>query len=147
VLYDGSLSVVAARNHPLAGRRSLPLAELLKWSWILPGTQSTTRVALVDAFLRRGLAPPVPVVESPSFFYSLPLVANSLLLTCCAHSAALQSSYATSILPVAVAADPTPVTMVWRRDSAEAKRAVDQLGADLGANAGHARSGPVHGTR
>jgi DNA-binding transcriptional LysR family regulator len=127
VLYEGSLSVVAALKHPLAGRRSVPLRELLKWPWILPGLQSTTRVALVDAFLRQGLAPPVPVVESPSFFYSLSVVAHTELLTCCAHSAALHSGHATSILPVTVSADPTPVAMVWRKNSAEARRAAAQL--------------------
>ena len=127
VLYDGSLSVVAARKHPLAGRRSVPLAELLKWPWILPPTQSTTRVALVDAFLRRGLTPPTPVVEAPSFFYSLSVVAHTDMLTCCAHSAALQSSHATSILPVTVGPEPTPVCLVWRQQSAEALRALAQL--------------------
>ena len=127
LLYESTLSVVAARNHPLAGRRSVPLTELLKWPWILPGTQSTTRVALVDLFMRRGLALPEPVVESPSFFYSLSVVAQTELLTCCAHSAALQSSHATSILPVNVGLDPSPVAMVWRSNSAAAQRAVDQL--------------------
>jgi len=126
-LYEGRLSVVAARSHPLAGRRSVALGELLKWPWILPGMQSTTRVALVDAFLRRSLAPPLPVVESPSFFYSLSVVAQTELLTCCAHSAALQSGHATSILAVTVGPDPAPVAMVWRKTSAEAQRAVDQL--------------------
>ncbi len=127
VLYEGRLSVVAARAHPLAGRREVALAELLDWPWILPGTQSTTRVALVDAFLRRGLAAPVPVVESPSFFYSLSVVAQTDLLTCCADSAALHSGHATAILPVSLGADPTPVAMVWRKNSAEALRAVAQL--------------------
>jgi DNA-binding transcriptional LysR family regulator len=126
VLYEGSLSVVAARNHPLAGRRKLALGELLKWPWILPDLQSTTRVALVEEFLNHGLAPPMPVAESPSFFYSLSVVAQTDLLTCCAHSAALQSSHATSILPVTVAST-TPVAMVWRKNSAEARRAVEQL--------------------
>jgi len=127
VLYESSLSVVAARSHPLAGRRSVQLAELLKWPWVLPGTQSTTRVGLVDAFLRRGLTPPVPVVESPSFFYSLSVVAHSEMLTCCAHSAALHSGHATSILPVTVGPEPTPVCLIWRERSAEALRAVEQL--------------------
>ncbi len=127
LLYEGSLSVVAARNHPLAGRHSVTMRELLDWPWILPGMQSTTREALVDAFLRCGLTPPVPVVESPSYFYSLSVVAQTELLTCCAHSAALQSGQATSILPVPVGTDPTPVALVWRKDSAEAQRAVQQL--------------------
>ncbi len=127
VLYEGSLSVVAARDHPLAGRRSVPMSELLKWSWILPGMKSTTRVALDDAFLRRGLQPPLPVVESPSYFYSLSVVARSEMLTCCAQAAALQSGHLTSILPVTVSLDPTPVAMIWRKSSAQAQRAADQL--------------------
>jgi DNA-binding transcriptional LysR family regulator len=127
VLYEGSLSVVAARNHPLAGRRGLTLPELLEWPWILPGTASTTRVALTESFLRRGLAPPLPLVESPSFFYSLSVVAQTELLTCCAHSAALHSGHAISILAVTVGPEPTPVALVWRKNSAEAQRAVDQV--------------------
>ena len=127
VLYQGSLSVVAARNHPLAGKRSVPMAALLKWPWILPGMTSTTRVALVEAFFRRGLEPPIPLVESPSFFYSLSVVAHTEMLTCCAHAAALHSSHLTSILPVTVSLDPTPVAMVWRKGSAEAQRAADEL--------------------
>jgi DNA-binding transcriptional LysR family regulator len=69
----------------------------------------------------------VPVVESPSFFYSLSVVAQTDLLTCCAHTAALQGGHATSILPVTVGPEPTPVALVWRENSAEAQRAVRQL--------------------
>lgn len=127
VLYEGSLSVVAARGHPLTRSRRLGLDALLAWPWILPGTQSTTRVALIDAFLRRGLMPPTPVVESPSFFYSLSVVAQTEMLTCCVDSAALQSSHATSVLPVTVGVDRTPVALIWRKASAEAQRAADRL--------------------
>lgn len=127
VLYEGSLCVVAARRHPLAGRRTLNHAELLEWPWILPSQQSTTRVTLTDAFLRRGLAPPVPVAEAPSFFYSLSVVARTDLLTCCARAAAEQSGQDNCILPVDVGSDPTPVALVWRRDSAAAARAAAQL--------------------
>jgi DNA-binding transcriptional LysR family regulator len=127
VLYQGQLSVVSGRKHPLAGRRQLALADLLAWPWVLPSMQSTTRVALVDAFFRLGIAPPVPMVESPSFFYSLSLVASADLLTCCAHSAAVTSSHPITILPVDIGLDPTPVALIWRRNSAEALRAVDRL--------------------
>lgn len=127
VLYEGHLSVVASRHHPLAGARQLTMGDLLPWPWILPGLHSTTRVALIDAFHRHGESPPEPCVESPSFFYSLSVVAQSDMLTCCAHSAALQSSHATTILPVTIDMDPAPVAMVWRKDSATAQRVVDQL--------------------
>jgi DNA-binding transcriptional LysR family regulator len=127
VLYEGGLSIVAARNHPLAGRRSVPMSALLDWPWVLPGLQSTTRLALVEAFQRHGLQPPTPVVESPSFFYSLSIVARTRLLGCCAQSAALQGGQGTSILPVKLGSDPVPVSMVWRTGSYEAQRAVDCL--------------------
>lgn len=127
VLYEAHLSVVASRNHPLAGRRQLAFAELAQWPWILPDLQSTTRMALMEAFLRHGLTPPVPTVESPSFLYSLSVVANTELLTCCAQAAALQSHHQTCILPVTVAKDPMPVSLVWRKASVEAQRAADHL--------------------
>ena len=127
VLYQGQLSVVARRGHPLADRKRLHLGELLEWPWVLPGMQSTTRVALANSFMRLGLASPVPMVESPSFFYSLSLVAHTDLLTSCAHSAALLSSHATSILPVNMGLDPSPVALIWRKSSASAMRAVQCL--------------------
>lgn len=128
VLYQSSLSVVAGKQHPLARRKNVPLGELLAWPWVLPNSQSTTRVAVVEAFLRQGLAPPTPVVESPSFFYSLSLLAQTDLLTCCAHSAALQSNNQTVILPVRLQLESSPVALVWRKNSAEAQRAADYLG-------------------
>ena len=127
VLYQGRLAVVARVKHPLADRHQLPLEALLEWPWVLPNMQSTTRVALMDAFLRRGLAPPAPVVESPSFFYSLSLLQNSDLLTCCAHSAALMNSHQATVVPAKIGLDPMPVSLVWRKNSAEAQRAMERL--------------------
>jgi DNA-binding transcriptional LysR family regulator len=127
VLYHSGLAVVANKQHPLAGRTDVSMGDLLAWPWVLPSTQSTTRVAVIDAFLREGLAPPIPLVESPSFFYSLSLVVNTQLLTCCVHSAALMNSRETVILPVKMDLEPRPVALVWRKNSAEAKRAVDHL--------------------
>jgi DNA-binding transcriptional LysR family regulator len=82
---------------------------------------------LVDAFLRQGLAPPLPAIESPSFFYSLSLLANTQLLTCCAHSAALLSNHLTAILPINIGLDPTPVALIWRKQCGQAMRAVRDL--------------------
>ena len=127
VIYQSSLSVVASKNHPLAGRSNLSMGDLLAWPWVLPSMQSTTRVAIVDAFLKQGLTPPIPMVESPSYFYSLSLVAQSQLLTCCAHSAAVLNSNQTAILPIKIGLESTPVALVWRKNSAEAQRAIDHL--------------------
>lgn len=136
VLYQSSLSVVARSQHPLVGLADLSMTDLLAWPWVLPSTQSTTRVAVADAFLRHGLVPPVPVVESPSFFYSLSLLAQTDMLTCCAHFAALEHGHQTLVLPVKMGLDSTPVSLVWRKNSAEARRAVEHLdfGRELGVN-------------
>ena len=127
LLYEAPLSVVSSSKHPLASKKKLDFAELAKWQWILPDMQSTTRVGLMEAFLRRGMTPPIPAVESPSFFYSLSVVAQTDLLTCCAQSAALQSSHATSVLPVIVSHEPLHVSMVWRKSSVEAERVAEFL--------------------
>lgn len=127
VLYKAPLSVVSSIKHPLASKKKLEFSELSNWKWILPNIQSTTRVGLMEAFLRRGLTPPTPAVESPSFFYSLSVVAQTDLLTCCAQSAALQSNHATSILPVIISQEPMPVSLVWRKSSAQAQRVADYL--------------------
>ena len=127
VLYQSGLAVVSRKQHPLLGRANLSMEDLLAWPWVLPNTESTTRVAVVEAFLRHGLTPPIPIVESPSFLYSLSLVAHTDLLTCCAHSAALANSNQTAIVPVKLGLASTPVALVWREGSAEARRAVDHL--------------------
>ncbi len=127
VLYESRLSIVASKHHPLADKRSVSWADLCHWPWILPGMQSTTRTAVIDEFLNHGLTPPAPVVESPSYFYSLSVVAHTELLTCCAHSAALHSGHATAILPVGLWSHATQVALVWRKNSAQAQRAADQL--------------------
>lgn len=127
VLYQGSLAVVVRSQHPLVGTRPLPMSALLHWPWVLPNTHSTTRIALVDAFLRHGLTPPVPVVEAPSYVYGLALLAQTDLVTCCACSPSLQRDTNFAILPVSVSLDATPVALVWRKQSVQAQRAVDQL--------------------
>lgn len=127
VLYEGGLAVVASRRHPLARRRTLALGDLLAWPWILPGPQSTTRVAVVDAYLRRGLVPPLPVVESPSFHYSLSVVAQTELLSCCAHSAAVGQPDNIALLPVDLGVAPAPVALIWRRHASQATQAVAAL--------------------
>ena len=99
-------------------------------SWEPSAGNGTTNVAaLNDEFFKRGHTPPIPVVESPSFFYSLSIVAHTDLLTCCAHTAALHSGHATSILPIALGTESTPVALFWRKSSQFAQWAADELAA------------------
>jgi len=127
VLYQGSLAVVARREHPLCGQHPLSLESLLRWPWVLPNTQSTTRVAVMDAFLRHGLTPPVPAVEAPSYLYGLSLLEHTDLLTCCANYSGLEDDQRYSILPVNISLDATPVALIWRKNSSEAQLAVKKV--------------------
>lgn len=126
-LYESKLAVVASKRHPLVGKKNLHLQELQAWPWVLPSMHSTTRMALVDIYLREGLPPPSPVVESPSFFFSLSLLAQTDLLTCCAHSAALHNAHQASILPISMDFESSPVALIWRKNSEQANRAVALL--------------------
>jgi DNA-binding transcriptional LysR family regulator len=123
-LYESQLAVVASKRHPLLRKKNLHMQDLLEWPWVLPSMHSTTRMALVDAYLRQGLPPPMPAVESPSFFFSLSLLAQSDLLTCCARSAAMQSTHQASILPINMGFEPTPVSLIWRKNAEQAVRAM-----------------------
>jgi hypothetical protein len=49
------------------------------------------------------------------------------MLTCCAHSAAIVNSHQASVLPVKIGQDPMPVALIWRKNSAEAQRAMERL--------------------
>jgi DNA-binding transcriptional LysR family regulator len=127
LLYLSGLAVVVRKNHPLTRRRSLSLEDLLLWPWVLPGLASTTRIALVDAFFRAGLLAPLPKVESPSYFYSLSLIAQSDFLTCCAHTDTLEQSDEIAILPVKIGTSEMPVSLLWRRSSVEATLAMRRI--------------------
>ena len=74
-------AIACGRDHPLARRRDPPLAELARADWVLPGADTNARAALDALFLRAGLAPPVPRIESGSFADNLRFAAAARALT------------------------------------------------------------------
>jgi DNA-binding transcriptional LysR family regulator len=82
LLRGQSLSVVARRDHPLAGKKRIPLAEIAKQSWLLPRRPDFLRSRFDQVFQPAGLTPPSPVIEynsitnAPHF-----LRENKMLLT------------------------------------------------------------------
>jgi LysR family transcriptional regulator of gallate degradation len=77
-----SLSVVARRDHPLAGKKRIPLAEIAGHPWLLPPRPDFLRSRFEQLFQRAGLTPPTPRIEynsitnAPRF-----LRENKMLLT------------------------------------------------------------------
>jgi molybdate transport repressor ModE-like protein len=86
-LITEGLSFAAARRHPLARRRVVPLADIVGQSWVLAPLPSFTRVVVDQHFLDAGLALPRPAIESLSFHTNLQIVGRGDLVTAAPFSA------------------------------------------------------------
>jgi LysR family transcriptional regulator of gallate degradation len=65
-LFDGELSVIARKGHPLAQHPGLTLADLQEWKWVLPGSATPAR-GLIERVMRdAGLDMPENPIESNS---------------------------------------------------------------------------------
>ena len=71
------MQVVVRRGHPLLRQRSLSLAALMPWPWILQPLTSPARQLLEDEFSAGGLTTPVNLVECASVFATLQLLQTS----------------------------------------------------------------------
>lgn len=69
--------LVAAADHPLAGKRNLTLRDLMDQGWILPEPGSLLRDRMTSVFVEQGLRPPGNVVETTS----LPVITGLLRRT------------------------------------------------------------------
>jgi len=73
--------VIAAARHPLARRRRVALADLLKFPWVLAPSSGVVRKWFESKFILAGLAPPLPQVETPALMHVKRVVARSDFLT------------------------------------------------------------------
>jgi DNA-binding transcriptional LysR family regulator len=80
VLYYEPVSIVARKEHPLAGRDTLSLADVAQEEWILPPPQTSLRRQFEAAFRKVGLEPPVRAVESISILSNHTLLLHSDML-------------------------------------------------------------------
>jgi DNA-binding transcriptional LysR family regulator len=80
-LYDEEICVVVGAAHKAAQRRKLSYPELAAREWVLQRRDSSVRRALNEAFLRRGIPPPDPVVETTNYIQSLTVVSTTKLFT------------------------------------------------------------------
>ncbi|OWT65878.1 LysR substrate-binding domain-containing protein [Candidimonas nitroreducens] len=79
-LYEDDVCIVCGPDHP-ATRSRVDYARLAQWDWVLQRASSSVRRALIEAFLRKGLVLPPPVVETPTYIQALDIVAAAEFLT------------------------------------------------------------------
>ena len=117
----GRMQVVAARTHPLARRRSVPVAELARWRWIVPRPESRTHAAFVRLFVANGMAAPPVAVECPALHTMLHLVAATRFLAVAPDAAVRAYARRGAIAPLAGPAldlGRDQVSVITRRDGA-----------------------------
>lgn len=118
-LITEGLSFAASRRHPLARRRSVPLAELVAQAWVLAPLPSFTRVVVDQHFLDHGLTLPRPAVESLSFHTNLQIVGRSDLVTAAPFSAVAHYSRLGLVQSLRVDREPvaTPLLFLAHRET------------------------------
>ena len=117
-LYDVDIAVIAPKRHPLAGVRRATWGQLAVERWILPPRSASLRRMIEERFLREGIAPPAPVLESTNPFANVKFVAAGLGLGAAPVPAALEALRSGVVKRVRVSPPipPVPVALVARSE-------------------------------
>lgn len=125
------VTVVASRKHRLARKRSVSWRELASYPWLMPQEQAPIRAAIESEFIRSGIQPPTPMIESTSSRLNQVIVAQTDMITVMTKDAAV--AYAKSgevaILPIKIAGPLPQVGMITR--AGHKSRAVETFLAAL----------------
>lgn len=122
-LFDTEFAVIAPPGHPLANGRPVGWRRLADEPWVMPAKVSMVRRMIEESFLREGIMPPVPVVESTSPVTNLRLVAAGVGLSATPADMArhAQASGQIKLLRVAPKMRPGPVALIYRAGVANAR--------------------------
>jgi len=118
VVLEDNVVVVADRAHPLAGRRSLGLADLARHKWVLPDGPEAESDRLSRAMKRAGVDGPACAVRTASSVFMASLLKDSDLLSYLPKALiALDADYA-HLVPLDLAEPiwpPVTVGVTYRR--------------------------------
>lgn len=118
-LYREEVCLVARTGHPILAEETLSFARIAQEDWVLQRRDSSVRRALAEAFLREGLLPPDPAVETTTYIQNIAVVARSGLLSIAPRRAAeLQQALGQIvILDFPLGVEPMQVNMLVRSAS------------------------------
>ncbi|UHL63175.1 LysR family transcriptional regulator [Paralcaligenes sp. KSB-10] len=94
------LAVACSINNPLARKKNISLETLAEHDWVVVPKGSQTRNAFDQAFIQNGIVPPVPLIESFSFFSNFHMVGATPLITLAPHLAVQRYAELKVISPV-----------------------------------------------
>lgn len=79
-IYSTDDVVVCRRDHPLAQRKKLKLADLSGYGWLVPYSRPSDLNTIVDTFVAHNLEPPTQLIGSDAYRIGMQLLARSDLL-------------------------------------------------------------------
>jgi DNA-binding transcriptional LysR family regulator len=117
-LADEPHSAVARAGHPLSARADLRHADLVRYGWVLPPTDSVLRARLDAMFLEHGVPPPQNVIETASLPVLTSLLRGSDLLAALPADAVAPYVQAKllAVLPIALGVRMESFGIIRRRD-------------------------------
>ncbi len=118
-LYSERICVVAGGKPADIKAAPYSLEWLSEQQWVLQRPDSSVRLALNEAFLRHGLAPPLPIVETSNYSQSLALIGNTGFFAVAPRRAAeiQQAVGAFHILDFELGVAPMQVSVIHRAAS------------------------------
>jgi DNA-binding transcriptional LysR family regulator len=118
-LYQEEICIVVGPDNPAASEPGLGYEALAQREWVLQRPDSSIRAALAETFLRSGVRPPEPVVETSTYLQNLAIVAQSMLFTVAPRRAAAlhQELGLVRILDIPLDVVPMQVCLIRRKSS------------------------------
>ncbi len=116
-LFEFEFSVIAPQDHPLARARQVSWERLAQEPWVMPAKTSMARRMIEDSFMRAGVVPPVPVIESTSPVTNIQLVAAGIGLSVAPDMTALRHAQNMNLVKRVRASPsipPGPVALIYR---------------------------------
>jgi DNA-binding transcriptional LysR family regulator len=116
-LYKEAMCIVAAPDHPLAGKAKPTWQDLATLPWVVPPAWASSRIKLNQMFYKHKLNPPTDIVETASFFVTLTFVRQRPAIGFVAHSVArhLEREKLARTLPIQVPIELPPVGIITIR--------------------------------